>query len=79
MRVVGRKLRIDPVGHAKQFARVADVADICVCLLREHWKARHAFDLGAFDLGVPIGAFDQADHDLAIKFCGHGMQVVDDQ
>ena len=67
MRVVRGKLWIDPVGHAQQFARVADVADVGVMLGGEDRKPVDPFDLGAFDLGVPIGAFDKADHDLAIQ------------
>ena len=46
-------------------------------LVGEHGETVDAFDLGALDFGVPIGAFDQTDHDFAVKAFGHFMQAID--
>ena len=77
VRVVGCELRVDAICHAEQFARVADVADVGVLFCGEDREAVDPFDLGAFNLGVPIGAFDQAHHDFTVKTCGDGVQVVE--
>ncbi len=42
MGVVGGELRIDPVGHAQQFAGIGDVADIGRLLAGEHRERRSA-------------------------------------
>ena len=75
--VVGGELRIDPVGHSQQFAGVGDVADVGGFLAGEDREIGQAQHLGAFHLGVPIGAFHQPDHDLAIQPCGKVMQPVE--
>ena len=77
VRVVGGELRIDAVGHRQQLARIGDVGHIRRGLGGEHRKARHAHDLRAFDLGIPIGALDQPHHDLAIEPFGHRIKRVD--
>ncbi len=67
MGVVGRKLRVNPVGHAQQFARVRDVGHIgCwfACVDRE---AVDAIDLRQFHFGIPVGTFDQPHHDTPIQ------------
>ena len=76
MGVMGGELRIDPVGHRQELAGIGDIADIGGGLRGEDRKALDALDLGALDLGVPIGALDEADHDLAIKPCGQTIKVV---
>ena len=62
MRVMCGELRIDPVGHVQQFARVGDIGHIGRGFLGEDGETFDTFDLCAFDLGVPVGAFHQADH-----------------
>ena len=66
MGVVGGELRIDPVGQAKKFFGVGDIADVGGHLAGEDGETFQTFDLRALDLAVPIGAFHQTDHDLAI-------------
>ena len=75
--IVGGKLRIDPVCHAEQGTGIGDVADICGGFGCENGEAIHAFDLGALDFSVPIGAFDEADHDLAVEPRGQIIEAVD--
>ena len=60
--VVGRELREDGVGCGQQFAGTGDVGDVGVDLAGEDGEVFQAFDLGALDLAVPIGALDQPDH-----------------
>ena len=77
MRVMGGELRIDPVGHVQQFARVGDIGHIGRGFLGEDGETFDTFDLCAFDLGVPVGAFHQADHYLAIMTDRHVIQRID--
>ncbi len=75
--VVGGELRIDPVGHAQKAAGIADIADVGRLLAGEDGEALHPLDLRALDLGVPIGALHEADHDLAVKPRGQIIEVFD--
>ena len=61
-RIVARELRIDRVGRRQHRLRAGEVRDVGVHLAREHRVARQAVDLGALDLGVPVGALDEAQH-----------------
>ena len=76
MRVMGRELRIDTVGHPQQLARIGDIADIGGLLAREHRERGQAHHLGALDLGIPIGALDQTHHDLAVQLFGQRVKPV---
>ncbi len=77
MGVVGGELRVDAVGQGQKLAGIGDVADIGRLFAGEDREGGQAKDLRALHLGVPIGAFHEADHDLAIKAGGKGMQPVD--
>ena len=71
--VVGGKLRINPVGHAKQFPRTTQIGRIRRRFPREDGEIGQALDLCAFDLGVPIGPFDQPQHNLPIQPLRQGV------
>ena len=77
--VVGGELRVDAVGHAEQLARAGDVGDVGVGLAGEDRVAGQPHRLGALDLGVPVGALDEADHDAAVEPFGQRVQPVDDE
>ena len=68
---------IDAVGQGEELAGVGDVADIGGLLAGEDGEAGEAQDLRALHLGVPVGAFHEADHDLAVKPRGKGVEPVD--
>ncbi len=59
--VVTRKGRIDMRG-IEHVARTGQIRDICRGLAGEERIIAHAVDLGLLDLGIPIGAFNQPDH-----------------
>ena len=63
MRVVRGELRIDRIGRGEHRACAGQVRDVGVHLPREHRVIRHAVDLRALDLGIPIRAFHQAHHE----------------
>src|SRR5688572_25651026 len=63
VRVVRCELRVNAVALLEELARIGDIADVGCRLLDENRKAIEAKDLGALDLGVPVGALDQSDHD----------------
>ncbi|GAB1461223.1 hypothetical protein MASR2M50_29980 [Thauera sp.] len=62
MRVVGGELRVDDVARGEQFLRAGEVGHVRVHLARIHRVAGQPVDLRALDLGVPVGALDQAHH-----------------
>ena len=76
MGVMGGKLRIDAIRQTKQLfgqTQIGHIGGGFSCIDR---KARQPFNLRQFHLGVPIGAFDQTQHDLAVKFGGKGVKPV---
>ena len=79
MRVMGGELRVNSVGHAKQFARVGDIGNVRCGLGGEDRKPVHTNHLRVFDLGVPIGAFDEPNHDLAICALCHVIKRINHQ
>ena len=66
MGIVAGKLRID-ILRRKQLSRRRNIADIGGRLAGEHRIARQAQHLRALDLGIPIGAFDQPNHDAPVE------------
>ncbi len=77
VRVVGRELRIDPVAAVHQHLRAGHVAGVGVDLAGEDREALDPHLLRQLDLGVPVGALDQAHHDLAVKALGHVVERLD--
>src|ERR1700729_3341157 len=79
LRVVGGELRVDRVRRSEQFARAGEKAHIGVELAGEDRKAVETVDLRALDLRIPIGAFDEADHQPATRAAREIDQPVDDR
>ncbi len=77
MRVMGGKLWIDSIGHGHQFACVCDVGHIGADLAREHRVVVQPQYLRALDLGIPVGALDQAHHDPAVEFLRERVEPVE--
>ncbi len=75
--VVGGELRIDPVGHAEELLRIGDVADVGRLLAGEDREVLEPQHLRALDLGVPVGALDEADHDPAVEPPAQRVEPVD--
>ncbi len=71
-------MRIDAVGHAEKFFRVGDIAHVGRFLAGEDRKVRQPQDLRALDLGVPVGALDETDHDPSVEPFRQRMKPVDD-
>jgi hypothetical protein len=65
MGVVGRELRVDRIRRAQQLPGAGEVGHIGVRLAGEDGIALQAVDLRPLDLGVPVGALDEAHHDAA--------------
>ena len=76
MGVMGGKLRIDPIGHAQQFRGAAQIRHIGCHLAGVDRKGFQPLHLRALDLAIPIGAFDQAHHDFAIKAICQGVKPI---
>ncbi len=77
MGVVGGELRPQPIAHGKQLAGTGDVGDVAGRLAGEDRKAIEPHHLGALDLGVPIGALDQADHQTVVEPPRQGVEPVE--
>jgi hypothetical protein len=54
-------------------ASTADVGDVGGGLAGEDREAGQAEGLSALDLGVPVGALDEADHDAAVVLLGQSL------
>ena len=65
--VVGREGRIDDVVRRQQLLGAGEIGNVGRDLAREDRIICQAADLRGLDLGVPIGALDQA----APSACGH--------
>ena len=65
VRVVRREGRIDDIAGGEQLAGAGQVGDVGRDLARPHRVIGQPADLGELDLGIPIGPFDQAHHQLA--------------
>ena len=76
MGIMRRELRINPVGHAQQFAGIGDVADVRMVLGCKHRKAIQPRHLRPLDLGIPIRALDQPHHDLAVQPICQIIEVI---
>src|SRR5205807_1916432 len=64
-RIVSGELRINARAGCEQLARADGIAEIGHRLAGEYGIIRQPALLRALDLGVPIGALDQAQHDAA--------------
>ena len=62
MRIVGRELRVEGIAAVQQPARAGEIGDVGRELAGQH-RVGQALLLGALDLGIPIGALDQAHRD----------------
>jgi hypothetical protein len=77
-RVVGVELRHDHCGVRDQGTRRSQVRDVGVLLVREHRVAVEPALLGALDLAIPVGTFDQAHHELQLSRARDVRHFVDD-
>ena len=78
VRVVGRELRIDAVGHREEPARAREEGDVRARLAGEDGEAVETEHLGALHLGIPVRAFHESDHDAASELPGERVEPVDD-
>ncbi len=72
--IVGRDLRIEPRPRRQQLARAGHVAEVGHGLAGEHGVVGEPALLGALDLGIPVGALDEAHHEPAsqrLRRAGH--------
>ena len=67
----------DPRPQGQQFSRAGDVVQIGHRLAGEHGIIVEAALLRALDLGVPIGALDQADHHPPVQVSRETIDVFD--
>ena len=79
MRVVRCELRIEGGAMGEQPARAGEIGDIGRDFARVHRIAVEPALLRALDLAVPIGAFDQADHQAPPAAPGKIGEPVDDR
>ena len=79
VRVVRGELRIDGLGRAQQLARARQVRHVGVDLAGIDGIAFQAIDLGALDLGIPVGALDQPHHDAVAAAARQVDHEIDDE
>ena len=75
--VVRRELRVDDFGYRKQLARTSQVGNVTVYFSRVDGVAFQAILLGALDFAVPVGTFDQSDHQAMMAATPQVDQVVE--
>ncbi len=76
-RVVACELRIDRVRRGQHRLGARQIRDVRMHLAREHGVTGQAVDLGALDLGVPVGALDQPHHEAPLVPAAEIDQPVD--
>ena len=77
MRVVRGELRIDGRACLDQRFRAGEIGDIGCLLGREDRIVRLAVDLSALHFRVPVGAFDEPDHQAAFGLARQISQPAD--
>ncbi len=77
--IVGCELRIHLRRRGQQPLRAGQVGDVGIGLAGVDRVALLAVELGAFDLGVPVGTLHQPDHEPVLAAPGQVDQVVDDE
>ena len=78
-RVVGGELRVKAIARRDQLLDAGHVAEVGHGLAREHRIVGKPALLSALDLGVPIGAFHQADGYSAAYRASHLLDPADDR
>ena len=76
-RIVRGEHGIDRTAGRQHAAGAGDVVDVGRGLAREHRIAVEPALLGALDLGVPIGALDQPDHQPPAMPARHVLQMIE--
>ncbi len=79
MGVVGGKLRIKMLTPCKQLLCAGQVGKVCASFAGENGVGLKPHDLGPLDLGIPVGAFDQTDHDAPLSAFCEGIEPVNDR
>ena len=74
--VMGRELRIDQARHRQQLFRTGQIGDVGVDLAGIDRIAFETVHLRAFDFAVPVGAFNQTNHQAATAAGREVDQVV---
>ena len=70
------KLRVHGIRCIQQRLGTGQVCNVGVVLMRKHRVVRQAEFLRAFDLRIPIRAFDQATHQAQLVFAAKGDDVL---
>src|SRR5690349_10191299 len=76
-RIVGSELREKARPQGKQFSRTGDVIEVSHRLASEDGISVKSALLCAFDLGVPIGALDQAHHHAPTEAACQRIDIID--
>ena len=76
-RIVGRKLRENPAAQRQQLLRAGHVVEVGHRLAGEHRIVVKPALLRALDLGVPIGALDEAHHHPPVQRSRQLRDVID--
>src|SRR5919107_3254400 len=76
---MGGELRVDGVLCGQELLSASKIRDVAVDLAGVDRIPGLAVDLRALDLAIPIGPFDQADHETVLAAPGQIDQVVEDE
>ncbi len=77
MGIVSRELGIDPVARGEQPGGAGEIRDVGIRLAGEYRIPGEPVDLGALDLGIPVGALHQAHHHALAAADGEVDEIVD--
>ncbi len=77
LRVVRGELREDGIRRGEQLARAGDIGDVRIDFPGVDREAVETVELGALDLGVPVGALDEAHHHAPAGAAGKVDDVVE--
>ncbi len=77
LRIVCGKLRINLFRCSEKFLRTCNIRQVSMDFLSKYRIVRHTFNLGFFNLTIPVSTFNQTDHQTFFRTFCQINQIID--